>query len=116
MSKRVSYPQNFGVLECCGDIVVDLKEKPKESNSNLVSTGLFFYQNDVFDLLRDVKVSKRGELENVWVLDKYIKDGRCSKVECEGMTWFDAGRAEDLFKASEFIREIKLKTGRDIFN
>lgn len=104
--KEISDPERFGVAEVKNKKIVNIEEKPKKPKSNLAVTGLYMYDNQVFDVIKTLKPSGRGELEITDVNNFYIKKGIASYDVLKGF-WSDAGTFESLFKASEFIRSKK---------
>lgn len=102
--KEVPDPHRFGVAETDGDRIVRIVEKPKEPKSNLAVTGIYFYDNDVFDIAKTLKPSSRGELEITDVNNHYIERGDLSYDILEGW-WTDAGTFESLHRASCLVAE-----------
>jgi glucose-1-phosphate thymidylyltransferase len=100
--KEVSEPQRFGVAELAGDKVISIEEKPKEPKSDYIVTGIYFYDAAVFDIIRTLKPSARGELEITHVNEAYIKKGQLAYDILEGW-WTDAGTFESLKKANEVV-------------
>jgi len=100
--KKVQYPQRFGVAEISGDKVVSIEEKPKEPKSNYAVTGIYFYDLEVFDIIRTLRPSARGELEITDVNNAYIAKDRLSYDILEGW-WTDAGTFDSLNKADELV-------------
>ncbi|MDP2877675.1 MAG: sugar phosphate nucleotidyltransferase [Holophaga sp.] len=98
--KPVSDPHRFGVAEVVGDRVVGIEEKPKEPKSNLSVTGIYFYDDQVFDIIRRQKPSGRGEMEITDVNNAYIEKGQMSFGTFDGW-WSDAGTFPSLAKANE---------------
>jgi len=98
--KPVPDPHRFGVAEVDGDKVVDIQEKPKEPKSNLAVTGIYFYDSEVFDIIRTIRPSHRGELEITDVNNAYLGRGRMSFSVLEGW-WSDAGTFPSLTRAGE---------------
>jgi len=98
--KEVSNPQRFGVavFDKSGK-VVEIEEKPKEPKSNFAVTGLYIYPHDVFDFIKNMKPSARGELEITDVNNWYLKQGRLKAIKMDGF-WSDAGTFESLLKAT----------------
>ena len=88
--KPVTDPQRFGVAEVVGDKVVGIEEKPANPKSNLSVTGIYFYDSTVFDIIRTVKPSGRGEMEITDVNNAYIQRGQMTCGTFEGW-WSDAG-------------------------
>ena len=98
--KEVTDPQRFGVAELKGDSVISIEEKPKAPKSNMAVTGIYFYDPEVFDIIRAVKPSKRGELEITDVNNAYIERGSMTWGELGGW-WSDAGTFTSLAYANE---------------
>ena len=93
--KEVPDPERFGVANFEGYKLVSIEEKPKEPKSNLAVTGLYFYPADVFDVIRTLKPSARGELEITDVQNEYIKAGKMRWEKLTGY-WTDAGKFNDV--------------------
>ena len=105
--KKVDNPRIFGVAEINGkNEVINIEEKPDKPKSNLAVTGLYVYDNKVFDVIRTLKPSARRELEITDVNNSYIKQGKMEARLLKGF-WGDAGTFEGLFKASELLRNKK---------
>jgi len=102
--KEVPDPQRFGVAEVAGGRIVGIVEKPKEPKSNLAVTGIYFYDNDVFDICRTLVPSKRGELEITDVNNEYLRRGNLTSQTLEGW-WTDAGTIESLYRATKLVAE-----------
>ncbi len=102
--KQVSNPQRFGVAEIVDGMVVGIEEKPKEPKSDYAVTGIYFYDTYVFDIIRTLKPSTRGEYEITHVNDAYISKGRLAYDIMDGW-WTDAGTFESLNRANELVSE-----------
>jgi len=100
--KQVSDPQRFGVAEISGGKVIGIEEKPKEPKSDYVVTGIYFYDASVFDIIRTLKPSTRGELEITHVNHAYIAKGQLAYDMLDGW-WTDAGTFESLNRANELV-------------
>jgi glucose-1-phosphate thymidylyltransferase len=100
--KEVPDPERFGVPELRGDRVVRIEEKPKRPASPYAVTGIYFYDNQVFDVIRTLEPSGRGELEITDVNNWYIRQGQLSYAILEGW-WTDAGTFESLYRASQLV-------------
>jgi glucose-1-phosphate thymidylyltransferase len=98
--KSVQDPQRFGVAELRGDKVIGIEEKPKEPKSNLSVTGVYFYDGTVFDIIRTVKPSGRGEMEITDVNNAYIQRGQMTFGTFQGW-WTDAGTFPSLAVAND---------------
>lgn len=100
--KQVADPQRFGVPEINGKQVVRIEEKPKEPKSDLAVIGVYFFDADVFNIIKTLKPSNRGELEITDVNNVYIERGEMSWDELNGW-WTDAGTFESLLYASNLV-------------
>ncbi|MGM0364913.1 MAG: sugar phosphate nucleotidyltransferase [Actinomycetota bacterium] len=105
--KEVADPQRFGVAEVEGGKVINIEEKPQKPKSNYAVTGLYMYDNEVFDIIGKLKPSDRGEYEITDVNNHYIKNGTMTCTILKGW-WTDAGTFESLYRASKLVTE-KLK-------
>lgn len=102
--REVSDPQRFGVPVFDGDRIVRIEEKPKEPRSNYAVTGIYFYDNTVFDIIGDLRPSERGELEITDVNNAYIERGELMWDVLDGW-WTDAGTFESLLRANRLVSE-----------
>jgi len=100
--QQVPDPQRFGVPELAEGKVIGIEEKPKKPKSNYAVTGIYFYDSEVFDIIRTLKPSPRGELEITHVNQAYIEKGRLHYDILEGW-WTDAGTFESLNRANELV-------------
>ena len=100
--KKVHDPQRFGVPELGGNKVLRIEEKPKEPKSDFAVVGIYFYDSTVFDVIKTLKPSERGELEITDVNNHYIAKGEMTWEELEGW-WTDAGTFESLLRASKLV-------------
>ena len=105
--KEVEDPWRFGVAELDGDRIVSIEEKPQRPKSNYVVTGIYFYDARVFEIIRTLKPSARGELEITDVNNAYIARGEMTYDLLDGW-WTDAGLPETLFRAAQLVREREL--------
>ncbi len=105
--KEVSDPQRFGVVELNEKKVLSIEEKPKKPKSNFVITGVYFYDGQVFEIIRGLKPSRRGELEITDVNRAYLAKGQLTYDILSGW-WSDAGTFESLERAS-LLSEGKLQ-------
>jgi glucose-1-phosphate thymidylyltransferase len=102
--KKVPDPQRFGVPELNGRRVVRIEEKPQVPKSEYAVIGVYMYDSDVFDVIRTLKPSGRGELEITDVNNVYIERGDMTWDELEGW-WSDAGTFESLLYASNLVAQ-----------
>jgi len=109
---RVNKPERFGVAKISGKKIQTIKEKPKKFISDLAITGLYFFDNKVSLYAKSLKPSKRGELEIVDLLNKYLKKGKLSaELIGRGGAWLDTGSIEDFYKTSNFVSSIENRQG-----
>jgi len=102
--KTVPDPERFGVPVLDGETVLKIEEKPKEPKSDFAVIGIYFYDSTVFDVIRTLKPSGRGELEITDVNNHYIDRGEMTWGELDGW-WTDAGTFESLLRASNMVAE-----------
>jgi glucose-1-phosphate thymidylyltransferase len=102
--KQVPDPQRFGVAELDGDKVVHIIEKPENPVSDLAVTGIYMYDETVFEIIETLKPSNRGELEITDVNNHYIEKGQMAWSQLEGW-WTDAGTFASLHRASNLVAE-----------
>jgi glucose-1-phosphate thymidylyltransferase len=100
--KKVPNPQRFGVAKISDTKVIRIDEKPKKPESDYAVTGIYFYDATVFDIIRTLKPSGRGELEITDVNNTYIARGQLAYDILDGW-WTDAGTFESLTKANELV-------------
>ena len=109
---RVNNPERFGVAKVFGKKIRSIKEKPKKFISDLAITGLYFFDRKVCNYAKKLKPSKRGELEIVDLLNRYLKNKKLSaELIGRGGAWLDTGSIEDFYKTSAFVSAIENRQG-----
>lgn len=110
---HVSNPEDFGVVEFDNNFnVISIEEKPLNPKSNYAVPGLYFYNNDVVDIAKNIKPSQRGELEITDINNEYLRIGKL-KVELfgRGMAWLDTGTPQGLLNAANFVEAVQTRQG-----
>jgi glucose-1-phosphate thymidylyltransferase len=104
--QEVHDPSRYGVPELVGDRIHSIEEKPQEPKSSYAVTGIYMYDADVFQIIRTLKPSSRGELEITDVNNAYIESGLLSYNILQGW-WTDAGTYDSLMKANEMAQDVR---------
>lgn len=113
---KVSDPERYGVVEYDKDMnVLSIEEKPVQPKSNYAVPGLYYYDNNIIEIAKNVKPSNRGELEITSVNMEYLRRGKL-KVQPldDGDVWLDTGTIDSLSDATDFVRVIQSRTGQII--
>ena len=113
---HVNDPERFGVItfDTQGK-ATDIQEKPKSPRSNYAVTGLYFYDNQVMDIVKHIQPSDRGELEITTVNEIYLTQGNLSvEIMGRGYAWIDTGTHDSLLEASQFIATLENRQGLKI--
>lgn len=113
---RVSDPERYGVVEFDENMhAKSIEEKPNNPKSNYAVVGLYFYDNDVVDIAKNIQPSERGELEITSVNEEYLKRGKLKVTTLDdGDVWLDTGTIDSLSDATDYVRVIQNRTGQII--
>ena len=113
---KVKDPERFGIIEIDDkNNAISIEEKPKNPKSPYAVTGLYFYDNDVIDIAKSIKPSKRGELEITDVNKVYLENKKLKvQILGRGFAWLDTGTTDSLLKAAEFVSTVQNLEGMQI--
>jgi glucose-1-phosphate thymidylyltransferase len=113
---RVSDPERYGVVDFDeNNVAVSIEEKPKNPKSDFAVVGLYFYDNDVIEIAKNVQPSERGELEITSINEEYLKRGKLNVTTLDrGDAWLDTGTIDSMTDAADYIRAIQRRTGQII--
>jgi glucose-1-phosphate thymidylyltransferase len=112
----VNDPERYGVVEFDADNkVISIEEKPAKPKSNYAVPGLYFYDNDVVEIAKNIAPSSRGEYEITDVNKEYLKQGRLSVgILNRGTAWLDTGTFASLMQAGQFVQVIEERQGMKV--
>jgi len=113
---QVSDPQRYGVVEFDGEMnAISIEEKPAAPKSDYAVVGLYFYDNSVIEIAKNVTKSERGEYEITSINEAYLKAGKLKvTVLDDGDVWLDTGTVESMADASDYVRVLQKRTGQII--
>lgn len=113
---QVSDPERYGVVEFDeNNQAVSIEEKPSQPKSDYAVVGLYFYDNDVIEIAKNVKPSDRGEIEITSVNEEYLKRGKLKVAALDtGDVWLDTGTIDSMADATDYVRVLQKRTGQII--
>ncbi len=112
----VSDPERYGVVEFDADMkAISIEEKPAQPKSNYAVVGLYFYDNDVVEIAKNVQPSERGELEITSVNEEYLRRSKLKVTTLDdGDVWLDTGTIDSMHDAADYVRVLQTRTGKAI--
>ena len=116
MGVNVDFPNDFGVVEFDAEFnITQITEKPKITKSKTVVSGIYFYTNDVKEIAKNLKPSKRGELEITDINNQFLKNNKLKMINLESkISWIDTGTYESLIEASRYFKDYESLTGKKV--
>ena len=111
---EVKDPERYGVVEFDGNDIKSIQEKPKNPSSNVAISGLYFYDDNVCEYVKEIQPSKRGELEITDLNNLYLKENKLDLRILKEVSWFDAGTHSSLIEVSQNIASYQRRKGRKI--
>jgi len=113
---EVSDPERYGVVEFDEQRhAISIEEKPAEPKSNYAVVGLYFYDNDVVEIAKNVQPSERGELEITSINEEYLRRGKLAVTTLnQGDVWLDTGTIDSMTDAGDYVRVLQTRTGQII--
>lgn len=113
---QVSDPERYGVVEFDENHnAVSIEEKPKQPKSNFAVVGLYFYDNEVVEIAKNVLPSERGEIEITSINEEYLKRGKLKVAALDnGDVWLDTGTIDSMADATDYVRVLQKRTGQII--
>ena len=113
---QVSDPERYGVVEFDQNkIAISIEEKPVQPKSNYAVIGLYFYDNDVVDIAKNVQPSERGELEITAINEEYLRRGKLKVTTLsDGDVWLDTGTIDSMTDAADYVKVLQKRTGQII--
>lgn len=113
---RVSDPERYGVVDFDENHnAISVEEKPSKPKSNFAVVGLYYYDNDVIEIAKNVKPSDRGEIEITSVNEEYLRRGKLTVTTLDrGDVWLDTGTIDSITDAADYIRVVQTRTGQII--
>jgi len=113
---QVSDPERYGVVEFDeNQKAVSIEEKPTNPKSDYAVVGLYFYDNDVVEIAKNVKPSERGEIEITSINEEYLKRGKLTVTTLDtGDVWLDTGTIDSMAEATDYVRVLQKRTGQII--